>query len=913
MKIIIRVLFLLLSIHSIYAQSPTCDQASAMCSGQGGPYNNTSNTTPGGNQTGIGAITGCGTSNAHGNNGSLGSTPRPAWFYYTIGQSGPIVLNLVQTNTNGNPIDVDFALWGPFNTTNLANICNSLSGVVGSTYTGPCNLVDASYSTTANENIHIPNAVSGEIYLLLVTNFNGAAGTYTINQTNATAPGAGQISCDRVCGIDLGPDRRFCTTNVNSLELVANFIQAPTTAGSPTYSWFFYNGTSWTLQATTSTNRYTVNQSGFWRVSVTRPGCFDASQDDIEVRFAIRPTVNNPSNMNAPAGACTHTFDLTQNQAALTAPAPSSNYVIKYYLDENDCLNGNTNFITNPTNYTVSATTTIYVRVENLGYSTCADATKFFDLVINCIPPACQLNLTSSASTSNQTICFNSSIQNITYSFGGEATSASVTGLPAGLTTSVNTGVLTISGTPTQTGTFNYTISSVGCTSNVTLPGTITVSALPNVTTFTSNSPICSGSSAQFTINGTPGATITYTINNGSNQTIILNSSGTATITAANVTANTTCLLSNISLGTCTNTLTNSQTVTVNSIPNIISITTNSPVCSGNNAIFTLNGTPNATVTYSLNSGTATTTTLNSTGTATVTSSAVTSTQQLSVTQITANGCSRTLSLSESIPITPGPSITNLTSNGSVCRGADAIFTVTGTVGATVTYTINSGTNQTLILNNTGQGIVTISNVQSTTTITLVSISNSTCTTSLTNTSSVSLNPSPTIPSINTQYQSVCTGDDVIFTITGAANSIVVYTINSGANQQITLNSSGTGTVTITNATAPVTLSLISASLSSCTLSLTNTDTVFVGPCAIQKGISPNNDGLNEFFDLEAYNVDKLEIYNRYGKLVYSKIGYENEWHGQSDNGNELPDGTYYFVIKFADKETKTGWIYINR
>ena len=206
MKLFFRIFFLVISFHLTYSQSPTCATASAMCSGQGGPYNNTNTTTPGGNQTGIGAITGCGTSNAHGNNGSLSLTPRPAWFYYTVGQSGPIVLNLVQTSTSGAPIDVDFALWGPFNTTNLANICNSLSGVVGSTYTGPCNLVDASYSISANENIHIPNGISGEVYLLLVTNFNGSAGTYTINQTNATAPGAGQISCDRVCGIDLGPD-----------------------------------------------------------------------------------------------------------------------------------------------------------------------------------------------------------------------------------------------------------------------------------------------------------------------------------------------------------------------------------------------------------------------------------------------------------------------------------------------------------------------------------------------------------------------------------------------------------------------------------------------------------------------------------------------------------------------------------
>ncbi|WP_415776934.1 gliding motility-associated C-terminal domain-containing protein, partial [Flavobacterium gelidilacus] len=37
------------------------------------------------------------------------------------------------------------------------------------------------------------------------------------------------------------------------------------------------------------------------------------------------------------------------------------------------------------------------------------------------------------------------------------------------------------------------------------------------------------------------------------------------------------------------------------------------------------------------------------------------------------------------------------------------------------------------------------------------------------------------------------------------------------------------------------------------------------------------------------------------------------QWYGQSDNGNELPTGTYYFVIERDNVETKSGWIYINR
>jgi len=83
--------------------------------------------------------------------------------------------------------------------------------------------------------------------------------------------------------------------------------------------------------------------------------------------------------------------------------------------------------------------------------------------------------------------------------------------------------------------------------------------------------------------------------------------------------------------------------------------------------------------------------------------------------------------------------------------------------------------------------------------------------------------------------------------------------------------------------------------------------------CVIQKGISANNDGLNDSFDLSGFNVKKLSIFNRFGMKVYSKRDYTNEWKGKSDNGDELPDGTYYYVIERDNGETKTGWIYINR
>ena len=96
-----------------------------------------------------------------------------------------------------------------------------------------------------------------------------------------------------------------------------------------------------------------------------------------------------------------------------------------------------------------------------------------------------------------------------------------------------------------------------------------------------------------------------------------------------------------------------------------------------------------------------------------------------------------------------------------------------------------------------------------------------------------------------------------------------------------------------------------------CTAESTENVTSFY--CDIPKGISPNNDQKNDFFDLTNFQVSKLEIFNRYGMKVYSKANYKKEWDGKTDGGQELPDATYYFVIEFESGKSKTGWVYINR
>ncbi|MFV8360033.1 gliding motility-associated C-terminal domain-containing protein [Flavobacterium sp. LS1P3] len=83
--------------------------------------------------------------------------------------------------------------------------------------------------------------------------------------------------------------------------------------------------------------------------------------------------------------------------------------------------------------------------------------------------------------------------------------------------------------------------------------------------------------------------------------------------------------------------------------------------------------------------------------------------------------------------------------------------------------------------------------------------------------------------------------------------------------------------------------------------------------CNIQKGISPDGNGSNDFFDLRLMDVKKLEIFNRYGIKVYSQSDYTDQWKGQSNKGEDLPSATYYYVIEFNSGEPKTGWIYLIR
>ncbi|MFP9114664.1 gliding motility-associated C-terminal domain-containing protein [Flavobacterium sp. RHBU_3] len=86
------------------------------------------------------------------------------------------------------------------------------------------------------------------------------------------------------------------------------------------------------------------------------------------------------------------------------------------------------------------------------------------------------------------------------------------------------------------------------------------------------------------------------------------------------------------------------------------------------------------------------------------------------------------------------------------------------------------------------------------------------------------------------------------------------------------------------------------------------------GNCEIPRGISPGDNDYNNNFDLTNFDVKHISIFNRYGLEVYSYNGtYTNQWNGQTNNGNDLPTGTYFYAFENNRGKSFTGWVYINR
>jgi gliding motility-associated-like protein len=73
----------------------------------------------------------------------------------------------------------------------------------------------------------------------------------------------------------------------------------------------------------------------------------------------------------------------------------------------------------------------------------------------------------------------------------------------------------------------------------------------------------------------------------------------------------------------------------------------------------------------------------------------------------------------------------------------------------------------------------------------------------------------------------------------------------------------------------------------------------------VPNGITPNDDGMNDFFifdqlfaNPERYENNEFIVFNRWGDIVFEASPYNNDWGGTNMEGEALPDGTYYYILR---------------
>lgn len=465
--------------------------------------------------------------------------------------------------------------------------------------------------------------------------------------------------------------------------------------------------------------------------------------------------------------------------------------------------------------------------------------------------PSVSLNLATG--NNSQIVCMNNAITNIVYT-STNATAVTATGLPSGVNGvfDSNTGTFTISGAPSVFGVFNYTVTSTVNCNTVNLSGTINVNPILNATF--NPITICNGQAVTLPTTSLEGATGTWTPST-------VDTTQTATYTFTPNPTSDVCVLA----GSLTVTVTPLTVPTFNTI---------APICSG--------GTLNALPTTS-NEGIVGTWSpaLNNTTTTTYTFTpdpgpcATTTTLTITVNQPV------TATFMAMPPLCPGgiqPAVLPATSLEGF-TGSWTPSVIDNIASGTYTFTPDAGQCAT-----NGSLAVTIRS------------------------------------SFDFEITANCVGNNFILEVVAVENTFDTATASYSwfINQQNIGPDSGTFNVTeylastSANEELPITFSVTVTTADGCSKS--EPITLEKVSCGIQKGISANNDGYNDYFDLTQMNVKKLTIFNRYGSQVYSKNQYRDEWRGQSDQGDELPDGTYYYVIDFNSGDAAaTGWIYINR
>ena len=320
-----------------FSQGLTCGVAEPFCAGGSSLiFENTS---------------GAGNAEPGPNYGCLGQTPNPAWYYLQIDQDGDLDFSLIQNSLadfTGTPIDVDFIAYGPFTNTNA---CGQLTAA---------NTVACSFSPAAIENFTISNALAGEVYVLLITNYDDIPGYIQLQQINSGGGGAGSTDCS-IVNTD-----NYCEGEVVDLDA--------TTPSAISYEWF-QDGTP--LAETGPILSNVIAPSAVYTANALDNLGAIISTFEFIINFETQPIANAVADMLQCDGDNNgfYLFNLESQTAQILGIQDSNEFTVTYHLSQADA-DTNTNSITSPYENT-SNPQTIYARIENNKLTDCFDTTTF--------------------------------------------------------------------------------------------------------------------------------------------------------------------------------------------------------------------------------------------------------------------------------------------------------------------------------------------------------------------------------------------------------------------------------------------------------------------------------------------------------------------------------------------------------
>jgi gliding motility-associated-like protein len=321
------------------------------------------------------------------------------------------------------------------------------------------------------------------------------AGTfnYTVTTTGGCPPATttGTITVTPQNTIAVGTSETVCINNaITTINLATTGATGATFTNLPA-------GVTGTWAGNVATISGTPTASGTFNYTVTTTGgCPPATTTGTIV---VNPTT-------APITAFSYTTPVCIN-ASNPTPTLAPGFTTGGTFSSTSGLTINAS--TGEINLSASAVGTYDVTYFYPATSCGPESTSVFEITINPLPT---ITLSSSGASTNQTVCINTAIASIDYTIGGGATGATTLGLPSGLSGNLVGNTYTISGTPTVSGTFNYTVTTTGgCTPAATATGTITITPQNTIAAGT-NQTVCINS-AITTINlattGATGATFT--------------------------------------------------------------------------------------------------------------------------------------------------------------------------------------------------------------------------------------------------------------------------------------------------------------------------------------------------------------------------------------------------------------------